>query len=227
MLKKKHHNKTECMSAGNIVHILYSRFANELPAWQFQQYLNSLPPELHADILRMRRWEDQTAKLLGKRLLIKGLQKYGYGADALRYIKYNACKRPYIDGLIDFNISHAGNYVMCAISYGVRVGVDIEEIKPVDFADFENVMTEEQWIVIKCSADPLALFYRYWVIKESVIKADGRGLHIPLKEIVIETHVARYENNWQLMPLAIDPGYDSNLATDQQAANINIEYVNV
>ena len=215
------------MSAESTVHILYSRFTNELPAWQFQQYLNSLPPELHAEILRMRRWQDRTAKLLGKRMLIKGLQKYGYTESALHNLKYNAYKRPYIDGRIDFNISHAGIYVICAISDGVRVGVDIEEIKPVDFSDFEDVMTEEQWTVIKRSADPLKLFYRYWVIKESIMKADGRGLHIPLKEIVIDTNVARFENNWQLTQLAIDPDYCACLASDRQPDNIKMEYINV
>lgn len=213
------------MSAGNTVHILYSRFTNELPYWQFQQYLNSLPPELHADILRMKRWQDRTAKLLGKKLLIKGLQKYGYTADALRYLKYNDHKRPYLDGRLDFNISHAGMYVMCAISKELRVGVDIEEIKPLNFADFENVMTEKQWVDIKCSTDPLKLFYHYWVIKESIMKADGRGLHIPLQEIEIDTKVARYEKNWQLTQLAIDPDYCASLASDWQPANINMEYI--
>jgi 4'-phosphopantetheinyl transferase len=215
------------MNTNNIVHVLYSRFANELPGWQFQQYLNSLPPALHADILRMRRWEDRTAKLLGKILLLKGLQKYGYTADVLRNLKYNACKRPYLDGPVDFNISHAGSYVLCAISEGNRVGVDIEEIKPVTFDNFENVMTAVEWDHIKKAAVPLESFYRYWAIKESVIKADGRGLQIPLQDILIETQCAWYETCWQLTRLTIDPAYCASLATMHVPGNINIEYVNI
>ncbi|MDR2383938.1 MAG: 4'-phosphopantetheinyl transferase superfamily protein [Prevotellaceae bacterium] len=36
------------------------------------------------------------------------------------------------------------------------------------------------------TTNPFFTFYDYWTIKESVIKAEGRGLSIPLKNIFVK-----------------------------------------
>jgi 4'-phosphopantetheinyl transferase len=107
--------------------------------------------------------------------------------------------------------------VVCALGHGIRVGVDIEQVKPVDFADFHDLMNEEQWILIKKATDPLKEFFKHWAIKESIIKADGRGLNIPLNDIMISGDIAYYENRWYLNELKIDEGYCAWLSSNQKA----------
>ena len=124
---------------------------------------------------------------------------------------------------IDFNISHSGEYVICAIGKNVRIGIDVEEIKKTDLNNFKKVMTGEQWTAIHQSPEPFKTFFKYWTIKESVIKADSRGLSIPLLNIQIEGNIVNYDNQtWFLNEISVDSKYYVNLACDKNDINIQL-----
>ena len=206
------------------IHILYTKISDTLLEDDYRNYLIFLPESLRVQHFRYRRWQDRRSNLFSKILLIKGLQRYGYDYQALEHLKYNQYGRPGLTGDIDFNISHSGEYVLCGIGKGIQIGVDIEEIKPVDFSDFENLMTSDQWKKIHTSENPLTSFFRFWAIKESIIKADGRGLAMPLNDIIITDQVAFYERKWYLKELAIDKRYCASLAYNLENASITKEY---
>jgi 4'-phosphopantetheinyl transferase len=206
------------------IHILYTKISDVLLEDDYKNYLIFLPESLRAQHFRYRRWQDRRANLFSKILLIKGLQRFGYDYNILEQLKYDQYGRPNLTGDVDFNISHSGEYVLCGVGKGIQIGVDIEEIKPVDFSDFENLMTGDQWDTIHASADPQKSFFRLWAIKESIIKADGRGLAMPLKEIVITDQVAFYERKWYLKELAIDERYCAHLAYNIKNTLITKEY---
>ena len=206
------------------IHILYTKISDVLLEEDYRRYLIFLPESLRAQHFRFRRWQDRLANLFSKILLLKGLSRFGYDYQALEQLKYNEYGRPNLPGEIDFNISHSGEYVLCGIGRGLQVGVDIEEIKPVDFNDFTNLMTSEQWNTINGSKDPQRSFFRFWAIKESIIKADGRGLAVPLNEIIITNETAFYERKWFLKELSINDRYCANLAYNVENALITKEY---
>lgn len=208
-----------------IIYILYTKTSKELPEEVYNKYLNYLPDSLRDQHFRYRRWQDRTANLLSRMLLIQGLQKFGLDHHSLGNINYTEYKRPYLPGKIDFNISHSGEYKICAIGHEIRVGIDIEEIKPVNFSDFHDLMTTEQWDLIRNDRKPLKAFFKFWAIKESIIKADGRGLSIPLNEILITQNIAYFETKWYLTELELDENYCANLASDHENPLINIEYI--
>lgn len=184
-----------------------------------------LPLEMQMRNGRYKRWQDKMSHLLGRMLLLKGLGDYGYDAHSLSLIQYNSYQRPFLDGDTDFNISHSGHYVLCAIAEGIRIGVDIEEIRPVRLSDFSHVMNNRQWNNILSAQDPLHAFYRSWTIKESVIKADGKGLSIPVTDIEFTNNRAWIgSQNWQLKECFFDTGYAAFLATDFYATEIKVEY---
>ncbi len=81
--------------------------------------------------------------------------------------------------LLDFNISHSGNRVVCILSTQGRVGIDLEETGDIAIDDFQSQFTTAEWAAITGSSMPLQTFYHYWTAKESLIKADGKGLQIP------------------------------------------------
>lgn len=209
----------------NTVYILFTKITRELPSDLYEKYLFYLPNSLRAQHSRYRRWQDRAANLFSKMLLIKGLEKFGYDHSSLGKLQYTAFGRPFLPDNIDFNISHSGQYALCAVAAHTKVGIDIEEIKDVDFSEFEDLMTTAQWQVIKASANPLRTFFRFWAIKESIIKADGRGLSIPLKEIIIQNDEAFFENKWYLKELKFDENYCANLAVGIENSVISIEYV--
>lgn len=173
-------------------------------------------------IARYRRWQDRHAHLFGKLLLREALKRCS-GADTLSGLQYTSYGRPYLPGPVDFNLSHSGKYVVCAISGESNLGVDIEEVKPIQLADFANVLRLDEVAAIQSAPDALQSFYRLWTIKESVIKAEGRGLSIPLKDILVDHHSASlYDKVWYLHDLKIDGQYSTFLTTNTIPKSVKV-----
>ena len=215
------------MAQEKLIHILYAKISEDIPEEVYKRSIIVLPDALREKHLRYRRWQDRFSNLYSKILLLRGLEMCGYKDKSLVNLRYNKFDRPFLPGTIDFNIAHSGEYVSCAVADGSRVGIDIEEIKPVDFSDFTDLMSQDQWRSIKESHSPLKAFFTFWAIKESIIKADGRGLSIPLNDITITKNTAFYDTKWHLKELQIDEGYCASLATDHENARINLHFVDL
>jgi 4'-phosphopantetheinyl transferase len=207
----------------NSIKLYFTASQQKLPEDLFQFHLNKLPHELKVINSRYLRWQDRQAHLLGKILLQNGLKEYGYNNDVLKNLKYNKHNRPFLNAGIDFNLSHSGEYVICAIGENLRLGVDIEIVREINFKDFIGVMTTEQWVDINNSENPVKSFFKYWTIKESLIKADSRGLEIPLLDIHVKDNMINYDNYlWYLIPLYIDNNYHAHLTTNKKNVRLTI-----
>jgi len=197
--------------------LLYAtEFPRQLPDAAFYHGLDRLPAALQPKILRYRRWEDAHAALLGKLLLLVGLNEAGSPA-TLDDLLYTPNAKPYFPEGPNFNISHSGNWVVCALSQTGRIGVDIEQVKPLSFEDFQTQFTPREWQAIRSAPDPFAAFYRFWTAKESLIKADGRGLGIPLLELDVTDYrpIDLDGAVWTFQPLFWFPGYAAHLTTEE------------
>lgn len=91
-----------------------------------------------------------------------------------------------------FNLSHSGNYVLCSVDdsekEGISLGCDLEEIKQVrmNVANRFFCESEFQKIVRQNTEERKAeLFYRYWVLKESFMKATRLGMKLGLDRFEI------------------------------------------
>jgi 4'-phosphopantetheinyl transferase len=95
----------------------------------------------------------------------------------------NEWKKPLIQGHdLHFNLTHSGDWVMCIID-NKEAGVDVEKIKKVDYGIVPRFFSQhEQTLFETCGTDHdrLSMFTTIWVLKESYIKAIGRGLYCPL-----------------------------------------------
>lgn len=209
-----------------MIDIRYTHFSTRLSNKSWSDYFHRLPEAIQGKINRYKRWQGRQAALFGKLLLLECLKKYGYPSDCLNSILCEQHGRPYLDHKIDFNISHSSEYVVCSITDAGRIGIDIERIKTVDLADFEQCMTIEEWKKIKQAANRCRVFYNYWTIKESVLKADGRGLSFPLSQISIEGRTAKlYENIWFLREINISSDYSCHLATNVEAPELYMKEI--
>lgn len=157
-------------------------YPEPLPPEQFQLLLDLLPGHLRQKVGRFRRWQDAHASLLGKLLLRTALLHGGRPADLSR-LEYSDWQKPSLPHAPHFNISHSGNRVVCLLSDIGAVGIDIEALTPFSFDDLHAQFTAGEWEAIRGSDSPLTAFYRFWTAKESLTKADGRGLGIPLQEV--------------------------------------------
>lgn len=211
-----------------MIEVLYTDFYDTLSNEVWNRYFCKMPEAIQERINRFRRWQDRKSVLLGKVLLMNGLMGYGYPHDCLQRLSYTKYNRPFIDNSIDFNIAHSEEYVVCALTDKGRVGIDIEKIKLIELEDFKDHITFEQWKTIKESPNQLKKFYELWTVLESVIKADGKGMSIPLLDIHTDGKEAIvYDNIWYVTTIDIDPFYSCHISTDVEKVDIKIRKVNL
>lgn len=87
--------------------------------------------------------------------------------------------KPELPGGPPFSLSTAAGMVLVAIGGGAPVGVDVEAAAAADFDGFDEVaLTAAERAVVAGTAAELRANVRtgYWVGKEAVLKAAGRGL---------------------------------------------------
>lgn len=99
---------------------------------------------------------------------------------------YNDFGKPHILNYpgIYHNISHAGNFVVCAID-DFPIGIDVEEINSFEEGIINRFFSacEKEYVLNALEKTKGYRFYKIWTMKESYIKRDGRGLSLPLTAI--------------------------------------------
>jgi len=86
------------------------------------------------------------------------------------------------DRSLRFNLSHSKTVALLAVAVGAEVGVDIEDIHPIERAVAERFFSSAELASMATldGADWLDAFYRCWTRKEAILKVEGMGLRIPL-----------------------------------------------
>ncbi len=208
--------------------VSYASIDNNLSESNFTCLMQELPKDLQQRNRRFVHFEDRQRNLFGL-LLLKRLWRQQFQEPLyLEKLETTEFGRPYLpQSTVDFNISHAGNYVVCALSADVRIGIDIEKKRSVDFNDFTRTMNQHQWNEINRSDDPEATFFHYWCIKESVIKLDGRGLSLPLTEILLSKEEVTYSDQiWYVKPFSLDKDHFGCLASNHPISEFTLTEVN-
>ena len=86
--------------------------------------------------------------------------------------------------------------------------------------DFKNQFLDSEWRDISTSNNVLDKFYHYWTAKEAVIKADGKGLSLPLTDIKIEDDIALVGSKiWHLTDIHLLNSYKMKIATEYKTEN--------
>ena len=94
---------------------------------------------------------------------------------------------------IDFNISHAGDWVVCAFTRAAQVGVDVVDVN--EFDDWRELLNtvlaplERSHVSTVKPARQQEIVARYWSIKEAVLKCAGVGLQIDPLNITIDLRI--------------------------------------
>jgi 4'-phosphopantetheinyl transferase len=209
-----------------MIQLLYYTINNRLPKERFDLLLQQLPIDLQQKIVKYRNWQDAERSLAGNILLLKALQLIGRNDYALDNLKYTEFQKPYFDETISFNISHSGEYVICAISETIQLGVDLEEIKEIPIEDFTNLFARQEWDEVIDGENKLQAFYTLWTKKEAFLKAVGCGLSQPLNEVVIENNRIDWENKtWFLQEIKLDADHIAYVCSDVKAPAVRMEEI--
>ena len=185
-----------------------------------------LPKSELNKIQRFKNWEDAQLSLLGKLLLINGLCKHGGNKEILKELKLTAYNKPYLENGPEFNLSHSGKYVICAISDQTKVGVDVEKIENINLDDFQNQWSTDEWKTISGNPEPVNQFYKFWTRKEALIKADGRGMSLSLPEIDVRFNMTAIEGKkWFFYEIVFDKQYVCHLVSENENENIERQMI--
>jgi 4'-phosphopantetheinyl transferase len=97
--------------------------------------------------------------------------------DALEF-NYSANGKPSLpDDEIEFNLSHAGDFAMVAVTKSVPVGVDIERIREgLDIANLLRRLSETDL------PETIPELYARWTLREAKTKAVGGQLMMPTSD---------------------------------------------
>lgn len=126
--------------------------------------------------------EHQAARKLLERML-----RETYGIETWSLAKDERGK-PYLVSHPDIYISISHSHGLAACAVGDRpLGVDIERIRSFKENIWHKVLStkeQETFASAKVSAkERQELFYRFWTLKESYVKAEGCGFRIPPQDI--------------------------------------------
>ena len=173
--------------------------------------------ECYDEALGYRSKEVALRRLLGEALVGFALRKYWNLSLGTYRIARGEKGKPFIVEREDvfFNLSHSGEYVVCAVS-DREVGVDIEKRAKARMEVAGRFFHEREVRILKSlgGTEQDRLFFNYWSIKESFLKYIGTGLTRPLNSFIVTfvgERVSLYEEGGEL-PLyvnacPVDTGY--------------------
>ena len=89
------------------------------------------------------------------------------------------------DPVLAFNVSHTHGVVLIALSRQGSIGIDVEYMNPLtEVMELAPMVFSSNGMdclrSVNTEAGRRYLFYQTWARKEAIVKADGRGLSLPL-----------------------------------------------
>ena len=176
--------------------------------------------------------------IVGRGLLRILLGKYLNLAPEKIVFAYGEHGKPYLPNTtLNFNISHSYGMALLAFTQGRELGVDIEQIRPLEDAAAiakMNFSAKEvaEYTAVPDTQKPLA-FYNCWTRKEAFIKAIGEGLTCPLDsfdvtlipgepaQLLQVKGSAAEANKWRLQSLNPVEGYVGAIIATGQDWQLN------
>ncbi len=129
---------------------------------------------------------------------------------------------------LTFNLSHTSHIALLAVATGCTVGVDVEEVRPIEPGLVERYFSPHEQAALRALTGKgwLEGFFNCWTRKEAILKAEGTGLQIRLDAFDVTLNpkeqaavvgvrtAAGFTSSWHLTELQPAPGFIGALASD-------------
>jgi len=131
---------------------------------------------------------------------------------------------------MEFNLSHARDLAVIAVTRGRRIGVDVEYVR--ELKDLERLAErffaaeERKYLESRPPGEMLDAFFSCWTRKEAYVKGLGRGISYPLSSFstmeadggiagaVRDTNAREAAPAWRLFSLPAGPRYVGAVAVE-------------
>ena len=166
----------------------YKYDVRDLSDDEYTKWYSLMDNEKKQRVDKFRFDDDKKRTVAGEMLARKAISEWCKVAPESITFGIKEHGKPYAKGLpVEFNISHSGDMVVCAVDDN-PVGIDIEQIRPIDLTVAKRICTEEELIYLFSHAPTaedfvyttdtavLNRFFELWTAKEAYGKYNGIGL---------------------------------------------------
>jgi 4'-phosphopantetheinyl transferase len=106
------------------------------------------------------------------------------------------CGKPHgkptvVGSTLEVSISHSGDRVGLAVTTGVPVGIDVEEVRAAEVDDLAGIaFSPAELTTFRAvpEAERRGAFFTYWSRKEAVLKATGKGMSLGMTKVTLTGH---------------------------------------
>ena len=186
----------------------YKYDIRDLSSVEYDKWYSVMSEDKKRRVDRFRCVDDKKRTVAGEMLARKAIAEWCRVIPESIIFETNKHGKPYAKDLpVEFNISHSGDMVVCAVD-DRAVGIDVEQIRPIDLGIakrictkkelmylFEHVPVEEDYACTP-NHEVLMRFFEIWTAKEAYGKCNGVGvsclgaevLEIPKMNIALENY---------------------------------------
>ena len=153
----------------------------------YENSFHSVSASRQEKICRTRFKKNKILSLASELLLKNALNDIGIKSYT---VAYGERGKPFLKEYpnVHFNLSHSEERVFCALSEK-EVGCDVEMVSEIDLAVGLRFFCDYEYQAIienESQKDRFDAFYRIWTLKESIIKATGLGMALPLNSFCVD-----------------------------------------
>jgi 4'-phosphopantetheinyl transferase len=161
------------------VHIYHATL--DRPSSAIESLAQLLSPDEQQRADRFRFEKDHKKFIIARGLLRTLLSRYLEISPEQVQFSYGLKGKPELipHSALSFNVSHSHQMALYAITLHHRIGIDLEQIRPIEAAPLaQRFFSPQEAAVIHSltDADQHRAFFRGWTQKESYLKATGDGL---------------------------------------------------
>lgn len=204
-----------------MIHVYYSDTSPLHDDSLFQAYYAGVSRERRSKADRLSFRKDKNLSLGAAVLLDAGLRRYGLTESEMVYGASSSGKPFFLNAPdIHFSLSHSDDKVMVCFS-DTELGCDIEKVKDIDLKIAERFFCRSEYEAIMENTEygrRKETFFRLWTLKESFVKATGKGMSLPADAFEIELSADRIRvrddtdtGTYGFAELDLFPGYKSAL----------------
>ena len=166
----------------------YKYDIRDLTDAEYNKWYSLMSGDKQCRVDRFRFMDDKKRTVVGEMLARKAIAEWCSVApeDIVFGIKEHG--KPYAKDLtVEFNISHSGDMVVCAVDDKL-IGIDIEKIRPIDLTVAKRICTDEELLYLfgheptdqdftyTTDTEILTRFFELWTTKEAYGKCIGEGV---------------------------------------------------
>lgn len=198
--------------------------------------LSKVSLEKQRRIANFRRKEDAYRSLLGELLVRLAIIRHTPLANQEIVFASNLYGKPFLQNKPEFcfNLSHSGQWVVLICGWRSSfLGIDVEKITPMDMKLAERFFSRPEYdaLLLLTGENQLDYFFHLWTLKESYMKALGKGLSIPLDSFSIARTAEGIwhcpdSTQFQFKSFKLDSAHILSACSDTAGIPDKIQYVN-